>query len=35
MGLKTYNHVQVTREQPVLENAAVGDVDPLALVGDN
>ena len=32
---RTYDHVEVTREQPVLEDAAVGDVDALALVGDD
>lgn len=31
----TYDHVEVTREQPVLEHTAVGDVDPLALVRDD
>ena len=31
----THNHVEVTREQPVLEHTAVGDVDALALVRDN
>ena len=32
---RTYDHVEVTREQPVLEDAAVGDVDALALVRDD
>ena len=29
---RTYDHVEVTREQPVLEHTAVGDVDALSLV---
>ena len=31
----TYNHVEVTREQPVLEDAPIGNIDTLTLVGDD
>ena len=31
----TYNEVEVTGHQPVLEDTAVGDIDPLALVRDD
>jgi hypothetical protein len=33
--MNTYNEVKVTRDETVLENTAVGDVDTLTLVGDN
>jgi hypothetical protein len=29
----TYDHVQVTRQEPVLEDTPIGNVDALALVG--
>ena len=31
----TYDEVEVTGHQPVLENAAVGDVDSLTLIRDD
>ena len=31
----TYNHVKVSREKPVFEDAAVRNIDTLALVGDD
>jgi hypothetical protein len=32
---KTHDHVQVSRQQPVFEDAPIRNVDPLALVGND
>lgn len=31
-GRDTHDHVKIAREEPVLENTSVGDVDALALI---
>jgi len=30
---KTYDHVQISRQKPILQDAAIGNIDPLTFVG--
>jgi len=32
---KTHDHVQISREQSILEDASIRNIDPLTFIGDN